>query len=41
MIGLNLKQGDNYIERIHAGYGKDYLPMKELLKNKIEEIMIE
>lgn len=41
MIGLNLKQGDNYIERVHAGYTRNYLPMKELLKSKIEEIMIE
>jgi cell filamentation protein len=37
MIGLKLKKGDNYIERIHAGYGCDYEPMKRLLKLKIEE----
>lgn len=37
MIGLDLKRGDNYIERIHAGYNCNYKPMMELLKNKIEE----
>jgi cell filamentation protein len=39
MIGLNLKNGDNYIEKVHQGYNCDYEPMKELLKSKIEEIM--
>ena len=37
MIGLNLKSGDNYIERIHEGYQCNYEPMQELLKIKIEE----
>ena len=37
MIGLNLKESDNYIERVHQGYQCDYEPMKELLKSKIEE----
>lgn len=37
MIGLDLKRGDNYIERVHAGYNCNYEPMKELLKIKIEE----
>jgi len=39
MIGLNLKNGDNYIQKVHQGYNCDYEPMKELLKSKIEEIM--
>ena len=39
MIGLNLKNGDNYIEKVHQGYNCNYEPMKELLKSKIEEIM--
>lgn len=39
MIGLNLKNGDNYIEKVHQGYNCDYEPMRELLKSKIEEIM--
>jgi len=39
MIGLNLKNGDNYIEKVHQGYEKNYIPMKELLKSKIMEIM--
>ncbi|MFY9084055.1 Fic/DOC family protein [Aliarcobacter cryaerophilus] len=37
MIGLNLKSGDKYIERIHEGYQCNYEPMSELLKIKIEE----
>ena len=37
MIGLNLKESDNYIERVHQGYQCDYEPMKELLKSKIED----
>ena len=37
MIGLNLKNGDNYIERVHEGYQCNYEPMQELLKIKIEE----
>lgn len=37
MIGLNLKSGDKYIERIHEGYDCNYEPIKELLKTKIEE----
>lgn len=37
MIGLKLKKSDNYIQRVHAGYQCDYEPMKELLKIKIEE----
>lgn len=42
MIGLNLKRGDNYIERVHEGYECNYEPMQELLKMKvIEEIMNE
>lgn len=39
MIGLNLKEGDNYIERVHSGYTCNYTPMEELLKIKIREIM--
>ncbi len=38
MIGLNLKNGDNYIEKVHQGYDCNYEPMKELLKSKILEI---
>ena len=41
MIGLNLKNGDKYIEKVHQGYECNYEPMKELLKSKIEEIMNE
>ena len=37
MIGLKLKRSDNYIQRVHEGYNCDYEPMKELLKTKIEE----
>lgn len=37
MIGLNLKKGDNYIQRVHAGYETDYKPLAELLELKIEE----
>lgn len=37
MIGLNLKSGDNYIERVHDGYQCNYKPMQELLKIKIKE----
>ena len=37
MIGLNLKKGDNYIQRVHAGYETNYKPLAELLKQKIEE----
>lgn len=37
MIGLKLKKSDNYIQRVHSGYECDYEPMKELLKSKIEE----
>ena len=37
MIGLNLKESDNYLEKVHQGYQCDYEPMKELLKSKIEE----
>ena len=37
MIGLNLKSGDNYIQRVHSGYNCDYEPMQGLLKMKIEE----
>lgn len=37
MIGLKLKKSDNYIQRVHAGYQCDYESMKELLKIKIEE----
>ena len=37
MIGLKLKKGDNYIQRVHAGYDCDYTPMQALLKMKIEE----
>lgn len=37
MIGLKLKKGDNYIQRVHEGYECNYAPMKELLKMKIEE----
>ncbi|QKJ24526.1 Fic/DOC family protein [Poseidonibacter lekithochrous] len=42
MIGLKLKRGDNYIQRVHEGYECNYKPMNELLKSKIkEELMIE
>jgi len=41
MIGLNLKNGDNYIQKVHQGYDCNYEPMKELLKLKIMEIMNE
>ena len=41
MIGLNLKNGDNYIEKVHQGYDCNYEPMKELLKLKIVELMSE
>ena len=41
MIGLNLKNGDNYIEKVHQGYECNYKPMKELLKLKIMELMSE
>jgi len=37
MIGLNLKKGDNYIQRIHEGYLKNYESLQELLKQKLEE----
>lgn len=37
MIGLKLKKGDNYLQRVHAGYECDYEPMRELLQIKIEE----
>jgi cell filamentation protein len=37
MIGLKLKKGDNYIQRVHEGYDCNCAPMKELLKMKIEE----
>lgn len=37
MIGLKLKRSDNYLQRVHAGYECDYEPMKELLKSKLEE----
>ena len=37
MIGLKLKKSDNYIQKVHSGYECDYEPMKELLKSKIEE----
>jgi len=37
MIGLKLKRSDNYIQRVHEGYNCNYEPMKELIKIKIEE----
>jgi len=37
MIGLKLKKGDNYIQRVHQGYNCNYEPMKELLSMKIAE----
>lgn len=37
MIGLKLKRGDNYIERVHKGYECDYEPLQQLLLSKIEE----
>jgi len=37
MIGLNLKKGDSYIQRVHSGYEKDYNPLAELLEQKIKE----
>ncbi len=40
MIGLNLKESDNYLEKVHQGYQCDYEPMKELLKSKIEDELI-
>lgn len=39
MIGLNLKNSDNYIHRVHEGYHCNYKPMQELLKIKLEKIM--
>ena len=38
MIGLNLKSGDNYIQKVHQGYDCNYEPMKALFKSKIVEI---
>ena len=37
MVGLNLKKGDNYIQRVHSGYEMNYEPLAELLEQKIEE----
>jgi cell filamentation protein len=37
MVGLNLKKGDNYIQRVHAGYETNYEPLAELLEQKIKE----
>lgn len=39
MIGLKLKKGDKYLERVHAGYECNYEPMRELLQMKIEEAL--
>ena len=39
MIGLNLKNSDNYIQRVHEGYNCNYKPLQELLKIKLGEIM--
>ena len=41
LIWLNLKDGDNYIEKVHQGYDCNYEPIKELLKLKIMELMSE
>jgi len=35
MIGLDLKSSDNYIEKVHEGYAKNYEPLARLLKEKI------
>jgi cell filamentation protein len=35
MIGLDLKSSDNYIEKVHEGYAKNYEPLAQLLKEKI------
>jgi len=37
MIGLNLKSGDNYIQKVHEGYHCNYEPLQQLLIDKIEE----
>ncbi|DAB39440.1 MAG: hypothetical protein A2023_03865 [Sulfuricurvum sp. GWF2_44_89] len=37
MIGLNLKSGDNYIQKVHEGYHCNYEPLQQLLIEKIEE----
>jgi cell filamentation protein len=37
MIGLNLKSGDNYIQKVHEGYNCNYEPLQLLLIDKIEE----
>lgn len=37
MIGLNLKNGDNYIHKVHEGYHCNYEPLQQLLIDKIEE----
>jgi cell filamentation protein len=37
MIGLNLKSGDNYIQKVHEGYHCNYTPLQQLLIDKIEE----
>src|SRR3989339_1263591 len=37
MIGLNLKSGDNYIQKVHEGYNCNYEPLQQLLIDKIEE----
>lgn len=37
MIGLNLKSGDNYIQKVHEGYNCNYEPLQLLLMDKIEE----
>lgn len=40
MIGLNLKSGDNYIQKVHEGYHCNYEPLQQLLIDKIKkEIM--
>jgi len=35
MVGLNLKKGDNYIQRVHSGYETNYEPLAKLLEQKI------
>ncbi|AFV96377.1 MULTISPECIES: Fic family protein [unclassified Sulfuricurvum] len=37
MIGLNLKSGDNYIQKVHEGYHCNYEPLQQLLIDKIEK----
>lgn len=37
MIGMNMKEKDDYIRRVQAGYAKDYTPLQELIYEKVSE----